>query len=923
MADTSTAPSIATGLSRLAWLPIPVLLIVVLFLGMAGTHAVAEPPYLLPLLNLTFSTGISLVIVTLAARSYRRDPSRAVLLLGCGMLAFGLANAASGVLVPLGRTNAAVTVHNGGVALAGLCQLGSALGALVPRRDRRVGRPLLVMVGAPTLVVALLAGLTWAALRGVTPAFFGASGPTLLRREVVVAGAAMFGLAAILFRLMNVQARSQFVRWYALGLGLIAVGLVGITGTERVGSPTAWFGRGAQYLGGLYMLLGAWQAIREGRAWDLPLGPLIETRERYRRLVEVSPDAIVVHTGGRCVFANPAAARLFGAGLPEDLLGKPILELVHPDYREMVGGCIRGFELDAWSGELRGAKVLRLDGKAVDVEVAGSRVEFGGRMAVQAVLRDVSGRVRAEEALRGSERRFKATFEDAAVGIAHLALDGRCLWVNRKYCEIMGYSSEELLKRTFGDLTDPQDLQESLDLAGQLLNDEVPSYDMEKRCRRKDGSLIWVSLNASLQRDAGGEPGHFVAVVQDISERRAAEEALRQSRKELQALNESLEQRVEERTAEVQRLADQLRALATRLSRVELGDRQRMAKIVHDHIQQLLVAARMQLDSVRRSRDLAGVSALAQNVDGILQEAIDASRSVAAELSPPALQHSGLSGGLRWLADQMQEKNGFSVHLHVGDEAEPAAEELRLLLFECVRELLFNAVKHSGVREAHVALGRTREGVARIVVRDEGQGFDPQRLLVRDVSDDSFGLFSIQQRLMDCGGQMHLETAPGRGTRVSITVPLGEPLPAPAAAEGTAPAGEPVRAGQPGDAGGKIRVLLVDDHEIMREGLAGLLRLEPDIEIVGEAADGHQAVALAEELQPDVITMDVSLPGMNGIEATRAIVGKAPQARVIGLSMHLDGGVADAMRQAGAVAYLTKGGASEDLLCAIRASRGE
>ncbi len=109
----------------------------------------------------------------------------------------------------------------------------------------------------------------------------------------------------------------------------------------------------------------------------------------------------------------------------------------------------------------------------------------------------------------------------------------------------------------------------------------------------------------------------------------------------------------------------------------------------------------------------------------------------------------------------------------------------------------------------------------------------------------------------------------------------------------------------------------------MREGLAVLLKFEPDIEIVGEAEDGAQAVALAEDLQPDVITMDVSLPGMSGIEATRAIAAKVPGARIIGLSMHLDGGVADAMREAGAVDYLTKGGPSEDLLAAIRACRAD
>lgn len=132
--------------------------------------------------------------------------------------------------------------------------------------------------------------------------------------------------------------------------------------------------------------------------------------------------------------------------------------------------------------------------------------------------------------------------------------------------------------------------------------------------------------------------------------------------------------------------------------------------------------------------------------------------------------------------------------------------------------------------------------------------------------------------------------------------------------------GSPHSRSMSGD-GGKIRVLLVDDQRVIREGLAGLLRVEPDIEIVGEAADGLQAIALAEQLAPDVITMDVSMPGMSGMEATRAIISRMPRARVIGLSMHVDDWIATAMMDAGAVSYLAKSGPGEALLSAIRACR--
>ena len=120
----------------------------------------------------------------------------------------------------------------------------------------------------------------------------------------------------------------------------------------------------------------------------------------------------------------------------------------------------------------------------------------------------------------------------------------------------------------------------------------------------------------------------------------------------------------------------------------------------------------------------------------------------------------------------------------------------------------------------------------------------------------------------------------------------------------------------------RIRVLLADDHRIVRQCLVSVLMFEPDIEVVGEADNGEKAIELARVLKPDVIVMDVTMPRIDGVEATRTVRQENPRVQVIGLSMHEEGDVAEAMRRAGACAYLSKGGPSRELVAAIRRAAG-
>ncbi len=208
-----------------------------------------------------------------------------------------------------------------------------------------------------------------------------------------------------------------------------------------------------------------------------------------------------------------------------------------------------------------------------------------------------------------------------------------------------------------------------------------------------------------------------------------------------------------------------------------------------------------------------------------------------------------------------------------------------------------------------------------LTVSDAGQGFDPTKVKPVGEVGGGFGLFSIRERLGLVGGTMEITSAPDRGSRFILMVPPGQG----AVAELVEVAAEPMEVAEemvgvcPPTVGARIRVLLADDHAVVREGLAGLLAQEPDIEIIGEAADGQEAVELAGRLLPDVILMDMSMPRLNGVEATRAIHNEFPDICIIGLSMFEEAERARALRDAGAINYLTKSGPSEDLVAAIRA----
>ncbi len=448
---------------------------------------------------------------------------------------------------------------------------------------------------------------------------------------------------------------------------------------------------------------------------------------------------------------------------------------------------------------------------------------------------------------------------------------------------------------------------ESLPLAQALRGQSVANR--RYRLGTRTGRNLTVLMNASPIL-AGPTVVGAVVVAQDISER---ERLLA----ELEALNQTLERRVDDRTRVAEQRTAQLRHLAAQLSQAEQRERRRLAQLLHDHLQQLLVGARFNLGVLRGRLAEEKQNNQLDQVDQLLVESIDTSRTLAVELFPPILYDAGLAAALDWLGRQMQVKHGLRVCVQTDEAADPDAEDVRVLLFDATRELLLNVIKHAGVAKAEIRQELAHDDQMRVIVRDRGAGFDPTATPSGEDPASGLGLFSIRERLEMVGGRVRIDSTPGEGTAVTLQAPLhSQQAELPGGAVALASAEPPAPPSVPRE--GIIRVLLVDDHHIVRQGLAGLLEEEPDLEVLGQADDGQSALDLARELRPDVVVMDICMPGMNGIEATRRLAAEMPGLPVIGLSMHQQADMAQAMRDAGAVDYVTKGGPGEDLIAAIR-----
>lgn len=496
--------------------------------------------------------------------------------------------------------------------------------------------------------------------------------------------------------------------------------------------------------------------------------------QEFRALVENSPDAISrFNRDLRCIYVNPM--RTHALGTPESqLVGKRLGQGYLPPE-------IAARRRAAIERVLRSGQEVTLDygldtphgyrhfhERFVPEFTRGGAIE-----TVLAVARDITDQHDAQAAIARERdaadlerRRLQAVLDALPVGVLIADADGRVLQVNSEARRIWGKAPLS---------QNPSDYNRDYPAWRPHHGGRVPARERslvralvegrvvraeELEIKTASGELKTILNYVQPIRDASGAIIGAVAVNLDYTEQK-------QAHQRLQGLTNALEQRVAERTAEAQTRTEQLRALALELESAQQRERQRLAQILHDHLQQLLVAASYRVTALRMaqpaSEDLAAV-------EHLLTESIAMTRSLSVEMDAATLLQRGTSVALSWLMAWMHDRHGILVDVHLDDDGDPERDDLRLLLFQAARELTFNVVKHAGVGRAELVNRREGDCVV-LTVTDRGRGIEQRAPDTGARDGDGLGLAGLSRRLDLVGGSLQVESPPEGGTRVTVRIP--------------------------------------------------------------------------------------------------------------------------------------------------------
>ena len=472
------------------------------------------------------------------------------------------------------------------------------------------------------------------------------------------------------------------------------------------------------------------------------------SEERFSKAFNLSPlrMGILRIRDSRILAINDCFVREMGFAR-EEIVGHPIYDLhawVGAEIPRLLELIKEGRPFHNWEGQS-----TTKTGEKRSSLISGELIELSGEPCVLWVSNDITDRKRAEEALRESEALFRASFENATAGVCLVGPDGRFLSVNPTLCKMLGYSKNELEQLSFNDVTPEEDRHVETDFVARALAGEVSTAHLEKRYVRKDGRVIWAYVSTAFVRQYEKDRNYFITYIQEITERKKAEEQLLATSKQLRALMTSL-----------------------RSAREEEGIR--IAREIHDELGSALTSLRWDLEEMDRTvaevvRDPTLRPALHEEIEaivGTVDATIDVVRRISSELRPSILDDLGLAAAVEWQAQQFQSRTGITCRYDWLADTESLDSEQSTAVFRIFQEALTNVLRHAQADRINISL-EDENGEFVLRIQDNGRG-------IRDsekTSPSSLGLLGMRERAYLMGGRIEIIGVEGKGTRVNLYIP--------------------------------------------------------------------------------------------------------------------------------------------------------
>ena len=487
--------------------------------------------------------------------------------------------------------------------------------------------------------------------------------------------------------------------------------------------------------------------------------------------------------------------------------------------------------------------------------------------------------------LQGAEHPYRLLVETIEEGAATLSDDGTVLYSNKSFAAFFGVPLEKFIGAPLQSFLSGNDAEF---LKTLIIGAKLASTRGEIRLNRKNGKPRTIRLTLSPNRELGLEA--ICAVATELTEIVDANQALRVTE-------------------------TSLRQLSARLLQLQDEERRRIARDLHDITGQKIAVLSMSLDRLARlteQRKPEAKDSIKESRD-IVSQIGEEIRTLSYILHPPLLDECGLASAVHWYAEGFQKRSSIKLEVEVDADLPRLPADAETTLFRVVQESLTNVHRYSGSSSAKIRISKTC-GEVLLEVIDYGHGIKSgtARGKLDGPAPLGVGIPGMRERLHQLGGDLSVDFGTS-GTRVMATLPIRK------SAESESDESESslsltIRSAE--DA--RRRILIADDHELMRRGLRGLLESHDEWAVCGEAVEGNEAVRKSTELRPDLVIMDVNLPGLSGIEAAQQIRLEREAAKILFFTVHDSDEIIREIIGVGALGYVAKSRASQDLIEAVR-----